>query len=212
MKWSLFEGALSSAFSRKVRNSRTDNSQKSLAELPIRGEFFSDMTWNDQFIELFERCLTHYQSGNRDFQSYYSDDDQAFLQSIGYKPRELFDFVEDLADDGAPSLSTALLVAAVRRDYLLVAQDGKLSETEITTSDLPTFGAELEGLTYLPRLLVKARAKLKGELDPDIMFGCGGDRNFFAKNGNIHPADFLRNVWASDGDDAKVAAYVRSCS
>ena len=28
--------------------------------------------------------------------SYYTPEDLTFLSSIGYKPRELFDFVEDL--------------------------------------------------------------------------------------------------------------------
>lgn len=170
------------------------------------------MNWDDHFTNLFDRCLKEYQGGNRSFESYYSSEDLKFLSSIGYKPRELFDFIEDLADEGSPSASTALLVAAVRRDYFLVVQGGEHSTVEITSKDLPTFGDELDGIAYLPRIITKARAKLKGELDPDIMFGCGGDRNFLSKNGNIHLADFLRNVWAADGDDAKIAAYVRSHS
>ena len=168
------------------------------------------MTWNEQFLNLFERCLAKYEGGDKDFNGYYSKDDLAFLSSIGYKPRELFDFVEDLADAGAPALSTALLVAAVRRDYFLVVQNGKLSSKEISSKDLPSFGDELEGIEYLPRIIKKARAKLRGELDPDLMYGCGGDRNFLQKNGDIQMADFLRHVWSADDDDAKIAAYVQS--
>lgn len=170
------------------------------------------MTWNEQFLALFDRCLAQYQAGNRDFRTYYSADDHAFLKSIGYKPRELFDFVEDFADDGSPSTSTALLIAAVRRDYFLVEQNGQHSSHEITAANLPSFGDQLGGIPYLPRIITKARAKLKGELDPDIMYCCGGDRNFLAKNGHIHPADFLRHVWAADGDDEKILAYVKSQS
>jgi len=166
------------------------------------------MTWNDKFIALFNHCLEQYKAGNIDFNNYYSEADLKFLKSIGYKPRELFDFVEDLGDAGQPTLSTALLVAAVRRDYLSVVQNGKLSDHEISKSDLPTFGDELGGMAYLPRILVKARAKLKGELDPDIMYGCGGDRNFLSKH-CIHPADFLRNVWACDSDQ-EIVDYVKS--
>ena len=168
------------------------------------------MTWNDQFLTLFDRCLEAYRGGNKDFTSYYSADDLSFLSSIGYKPRELFDFIEDLADERTPSRSTALLIAAVRRDYFLTMQNAQASDLEITSKDLPTFGDELEGFRYLPRILKKARHKLSGELDPNIMFGCGGDRNFLSTHGDIHPADFLRNVWAAGDDDAKVAAYVRS--
>ena len=170
------------------------------------------MTWNDQFLDLFDRCSEKYRSGNKDFNSYYQPADLTFLASIGYKPRELFDFVEDLADEGNPSRSTALLVAAVRRDYFLTMQDSQHSTLEITSKDLPTFGDELDGMRYLPRILKKARHKLRGELDPDIMFGCGGDRNFLSSHGDIHPADFLRNVWAAGDDDAKIVAYLRSQS
>ena len=86
------------------------------------------MTWDEKFNELFTRCLSAYENGNSDFMSYYSPNDHEFLASIGYKPREFFDFVEDLADEGLPAQSTALLVAAVRRDYFLTIQSGKTSQ------------------------------------------------------------------------------------
>ena len=168
------------------------------------------MTWDVQFLKLFRKCLDTYNGGNKDFTSYYDTRDLSFLQSIGYKPRELFDFVEDLAEEQTPAESTALLIAAVRRDYFLIKQNGIHSENEIITEDLPTFGDTLDNLTYFPRILTKARAKLRGELDPDIMFGCGGDRKFLRDHGDIHPADFLRHVWASGDDDRHIIDYVRS--
>lgn len=170
------------------------------------------MTWNDQFLDLFRRCIDEYKSGNDDFNSYYTSEDIAFLQSIGYKPRELFDFVEDLADEGIPSESTALLIAAARRDYFLVEQKGELSDKEIGRDDIPSFNEKLSDIPYLPRIIKKARAKLKGELDPDLMFSCGGDRKFLRDHGNIPAADFLRNVWAAGTDDLKIANYVKSYS
>jgi hypothetical protein len=183
--------------------------EKTLVSGSISREF-GPMTWNDRFLSLFDRCLEKYRNGNQDFNSYYSHDDLSFLASIGYKPRELFDFVEDLGDEGEPSRSTALLIAAVRRDYFLVVQNSEQSAKEITAKDLPTFGDELEGLSYLPRIIKKARHKLRGELDPDVMYGCGGDRNFLSKNGEIHPADFLRHVWSAEDDDSKIAAFVKA--
>lgn len=142
--------------------------------------------------------------------SYYSGSDLSFLESIGYKPRELFDFVEDLADEGVPSESTALLIAAARRDYFLTVQNGVASSHEISRSDVPTFGDEFNGMPYLPRIIAKAEAKLRGELHPDMMFSCGGDRKFLSENGGIHPADFLRHVWSARGDSQKVAEFVSS--
>ena len=141
--------------------------------------------------------------------SYYTSEELDFLKSIGYKPRELFDFVEDFADESVPSPSTALLIAAVRRDYFNVMQNGEASSHEVTRDDIPSFGEEVGGIAYLPRIIAKAEAKLKGELHPDLMFSCGGDRKFLREN-NLHPADFLRNVWAADGDGQKIADFVKS--
>jgi hypothetical protein len=168
------------------------------------------MTWNDYFLALFDSCCATYRCGARDLDRFYSGEDLAFLATIGHQPREFFDFVEDYCDDGIPTPSTALLVAAVRRDYFLTVQKGVTSTKVLSRDDLPTFGHELEGLAYLPRILAKARAKLRGELDPDIMFCCGGDRKFLKQHGAITPADFLRHVWAAGDNDRKLAAWVKS--
>lgn len=167
------------------------------------------MTWNDHFLTLFDRCLSRYRTGDHNFEDYYTGEDLAFLSTIGYRRREFFDFIEDFCEEGEPSPSTALLVAAARRDYFLAVQNGVTSTRQITREALPTFGDSLDGIPYLPRILAKARAKLRGELDPDVMYGCGGDRSFLAKHGSIQLADFLRNVWAAGDDDASVASYVR---
>ena len=165
------------------------------------------MNWNEQFTDLFDRCVTLYRGGNTELGSYYSNEDLQFLRGIGCKPRELFDFIEDYVDERDPTPTTALLIAAVRRDYLEVVQGGQLSEVEITREDLPTFGDTLGEIPYLPRILTKARTKLRGELDPDIMYCCGGDRKFLREHG-IHPADFLRHVWAAGDDEGKIVELV----
>ena len=62
--------------------------------------------------------------------------------------------------------------------------------------DLPSMGASLGGFRWLPRLMAKAHAKLRGEMPPELMYGCGGDRPFLKQLG-IHPADFLKAGLAS---------------
>jgi len=171
--------------------------------------YSTTMTWNDTFLALFDRCAARFQSGDVDFENYYKPADLAFLGEIGCQPREFFDFVEDFCGEGVPSISTALLVASVRRDYFLTVQKGQKSDKVLTRDDIPTFGDELEGMAYLPRIIAKARAKLRGELDPDLMYGCGGDRRFLLNHGDVHPADFLRHVWATHDDDQKLAAWVK---
>lgn len=171
------------------------------------------MTWNDSFLALFDRCIAKFQDGNTDPETYYTATDLAFLDSIGYQKREFFDFVEDFCGEGTPSISTALLVASVRRDYFQTVQKGEKGGGKLLTrDDVPSFGEELEGMAYLPRILAKGRAKLRGELDPDLMYGCGGDRNFLLKNGDLHPADFLRHLWAAGDDDSKVVDWIKSRS
>ena len=166
------------------------------------------MTWNDTFLALFDRCVASYRRGNQDWTTYDSPEDLAWLAGIGCQPREFFDFVEDFCEEGEPTAATALSVAAARRDYFLTVQQGVPSGRVVTCDDLPTFGDDLNGIPYLPRILTKARAKLRGELDADLMFGCGGDRNFLRKQGAIAPADFLRQVWAAGDDDGKLADWV----
>lgn len=166
-------------------------------------------TWDFAFLNLFDRCLENYQAGNKDYQTWYDESDQAFLKSIGYQALEFFDYVEDCDVHNDPSPTTALLIASVRRDYLDVMQAGKHSETQVMSADLPAKTTDLEGYTWLPRILAKARAKLRGELHPESMFSCGGDRAFLRKH-DIAPADFLRLVWAAGEDDSKILAYIKS--
>ena len=76
-------------------------------------------------------------------------------------------------------------------------------------SELPPKDAELGGIRWLPRLIRKATCFLEGGLCHEIMYCCGGDRNFFKKHG-IHPADFLREIWASKGNEEKILAFVQT--
>ena len=169
----------------------------------------SNTAWDQEFTALFERCVGKFRQGNEDFTTYYTPADSAFLESIGYQPREFFDFVEDFCNYGEPVLSTAVLIAAARRDYLLTIQKGEKSTAVLQPATLPAKDdSSLGGIRWLKRIIPKAVAKLRGELHPDIMYGCGGDRAFFALH-NVHGADFLRAVWAYDGDEQKVLDWLK---
>lgn len=170
----------------------------------------SNYTWETTFRRLFDWGLKQFQAGKADPSTWFSPADKAFLASIGYKEQEFFDFVDDhyRYNDG-PTPETALLVAAVRRDYLRTIQKGVTSTKTVSPKDLPAKAASVDGIVWLPRLIAKARAKLRGEMDPDTMYGCGGDRAFFAEH-DIHPADLLRVVWAAGDDDQKIIDYVKS--
>jgi hypothetical protein len=164
--------------------------------------------WHDTFLALFDRALAELRAGNDDWATYYTEEDIEFLGTVGCQPREFFDFVEDCAAGEPVSPASALLVAAVRRDYFMIMQGGQTSETFFPASALPAkTDAAVAGIPYFARILQKARLKLRGELDPDTMFGCGGDRAFLMAC-DVHPADFLRHVWAAGEDDTKIIALV----
>ena len=67
----------------------------------------------------------------------------------------------------------------------------------------------VKGIEWLPRIIPKARAKLRGELPSSLMYGCGGDRRFF-KAHDILPAEFLSLVWRHEEDPDAVINWVVS--
>lgn len=160
-------------------------------------------SWDTAFRKLWEKAVAQYAAGNRQPATYHD----VLLDEIGYTAQELYDFAEDWVKYQEPPFETALLIAAARRDYFLVVQKGQRSTKRIRMEDLPAKTAAVAGLEWLPRVIEKARAKLRGEMPEDLMYGCGGDRSFFKKV-NIHPADFLRVVWAAHYDDQKIINYV----
>ena len=164
--------------------------------------------WTQTFHQLWDKAVAAYAAGNRQPATYFNPDETGFLASIGCSAQEMYDFAED-----APELSydLALLINAARRDFFLVVQHGQPSGRVIPVSDFPPKDAEVAGFAWLPRLILKARCKLRGELPAELMYGCGGDRRFLKKV-NIDPSDFLRVVWAAREDDHKIIEYVKQCS
>lgn len=162
--------------------------------------------WTTQLKPLYERALQLYKNGERDWQTWFDAAEIGQLASIGAKPMELFDYAEDSGD---LDWETVLLIMAVRRDYFLVMQHGIHSQNRIKMEDLPAKTAELEGIPWLPRIIQKAQGRLRGELPDELMYGCGGDRRFFREH-DLHPADFLREVWAAGRDEKRILQYVKS--
>jgi len=107
----------------------------------------------------------------------------------------------------APSYEIAQSIEQVRRDYFLHAQKGVPSDKRITMDDLPPKKEAVKGIEWLPRIIPKALGKIRGELIDDIMYCCGGDRNFL-KTHDIHPAEFLRLIWAHEDDHDAIVEFV----
>ncbi len=164
--------------------------------------------WTSEFRGIYESGLKAHRAGVTRPGKMFDPAQQAALATIGCTAQELFDFVDDGERYGEPDYEFTLLVTAVRRDYFLTIQKGIPSTRVIDMNQLPSKQAEVAGIAWLPRLIEKARAKLKGEMPPDLMYGCGGDRPFL-ESVNVHAADFLRAVWAAGDDNARVVKYVQ---
>jgi hypothetical protein len=164
--------------------------------------------WPKAFREMFEEGMDAYRAGKQDAASMFNEEQRKFLAELGATPQEIFDFVEDTFNGGEPGFETTLLVTAVRREYFLSVQKGKRSKRVIDMDALPAKDAQLGGIEWFPRIIEKARAKLRGEMPPELMYGCGGDRAFLREHG-IHAADFLREVWAAGDDTKGILDFVR---
>ena len=134
--------------------------------------------------------------------------DTAFLLKSGCSVQELYDFVEDAVDYGEPDLETVLDVQRIRRDYFLGVLRGEWTGQVVPMSALPLKSDAVDGIAWLPRLIVKARLKLRGEMPPDLMYGCGGDRPFLRRMGLTLPG-FLELVRDSGDDDLAIVEAVK---
>jgi hypothetical protein len=157
---------------------------------------------------IWQDAVQRYQNGHQQLTSFFSIETIAELAAIGLKPIEVYDFVEDFVKTGEPDFSTFLLVCEARRDYFLHVQKGVPSPNVIAMASLPAKDEAIDEIVWLPRILTKAMAKLRGEMEPDLMYGCSGDRNFL-KESQIHPAEFLRAVWAWSDNPTKIVNWVK---
>jgi hypothetical protein len=166
-----------------------------------------NLDFQKELVRIWENAVGRYEEGHRSAKDFPIENDLPFLSSIGLNRMDVFDFAEDWVCEGMPDLATFLLIHEQRRDYFIETQKGKPSEDTLDSSTLPAKSEEIKGIRWLPRIIPKARAKLRGELPPDTMFCCGGDRNFFQEN-DIHPAEFLRVVKRAGNNDQAIVDWV----
>jgi len=156
---------------------------------------------------LWDKACARYAQGLRDASACFTAEEQAFLAANGLTAQNLYDYAEDFTGGGEPTWDTALAIELVRRDYFLNVQAGKASTVVLDEATLPAKTALVEGIEWLPRIIPKATAKLRGELPASLMYCCGGDRRFF-KTHDIHPAEFLTLVWRHEHACASVIDWV----
>ncbi|MCC6352437.1 MAG: DUF5069 domain-containing protein [Verrucomicrobiae bacterium] len=165
--------------------------------------------YQQQLFDAWETAVKAYRSGKRQSSAFFSGAQQKFIASIGATPQEFYDYAEDFVDGGEPDFTTVAQVMDIRRYYFLKVQGGRRSALTLDPATLPAKTAAIAGIPWLPRIIPKAKAKLRGELSPDIMYGCGGDRGFLRQH-DIHPAEFLRVVMDHENDDDAIVAWVKA--
>ncbi len=161
----------------------------------------------DKFRALYDKAVKLYASGKTSAATYFTADEQAFLAANGITPQHMYDYAEDHNNGGEPGYDRALGIELIRRDYFLNAQGGKPSGKTLDESTLPPKSQAAQGIEWLPRIIPKAKAKLRGELPASLMYSCGGDRNFFHTH-DIHPAEFLSLVWRNENNDTAIVDWV----
>jgi Domain of unknown function (DUF5069) len=165
-------------------------------------------TFPAKFRTLHDQAVARYGAGLRGAEAFFNAEEKAWLAANGIAPQHVYDYAEDFHGyDGEPGVENALGIELVRRDYFLNVQGGRPSATVLDAATMPAKADTVRGIGWLPRLLPKARAKLRGEMPPSMMYGCGGDRGFF-KAQNILPAEFLALVWRHENDDNAIIDWV----
>jgi len=160
---------------------------------------------------LWQNAVKRYQNGERGAESFFTPEEKQWLAGNGVTPQEIYDFAEDYSNYGEPGFITFATITDARRTYFLKNMGGQWTGRSINPGDYPPKTEEVDGIVWLPRLIEKAKAKLRGELDLDTMYGCAGDRKFF-KTHDIVPADFLRQVAENMDDNRAVIEWVKRIS
>lgn len=159
------------------------------------------------FRALYDKAVDLYAKGQRDPAAFVSADEKAFLTGNGLAVQNLFDYAEDHNKYGEPGIDLALGIETVRRDYFLQVQQGVASTTVIDETKLPAKTDSIRGVEWLPRIVPKAKAKLRGELPSSLMYCCGGDRKFL-KAHDINPVEFLSIVRLHEKNDSAIVDWV----
>ena len=171
----------------------------------------SHFDFPQQFRVLYNHAVAGYQAGKGSAAELFDAEQEVWLAANGIGAQAMFDYAEDDLAGGLPGFGHALAIETIRRDYFLNVQNGVASTVVADPDTWPGKAEAIDGITWLPRILPKVRAKLRGELPASMMYCCGGDRNFFRTH-DILPAEFLNLAWRHFDDDAAIIAWVKQRS
>lgn len=164
-------------------------------------------TFPKEFRALYVDAVALYAQGKRGADTFFNAGQRAWLAANGIAAQALYDYAEDQNNEDEPGYDHALAIEVIRRDYFFNVQGGVASKVVADPATWPGKSEAINGIEWLPRILPKARAKLRGELPASMMYCCGGDRHFFQTH-DILPAEFLNLVWRHEKDDQALIDWV----
>ena len=127
--------------------------------------------WKQRFRGLFNEGVERHKAGRQSPNAMFEEVDIEFLESIGCSSQEMFDFCDDYVRWDDVIYDHVEELQAVRYEHFIKELNGQPADTRMEMSEFPAKADEVEGIEWLPRLIVKARAKLAGQLPADLMYG-----------------------------------------
>ena len=127
--------------------------------------------WKIQFRAVFDAGVQRRKEGSNEPGAMFERDEVAFLESIGCTAQEMFDFCDDYVGWDDVIYEHVEALQAVRYEHFVEELDSQPPAHRMEMDDFPAKTDEVEGIAWLPRLILKARAKLAGQLPADLMYG-----------------------------------------
>ena len=127
--------------------------------------------WKTQFRDLFITGVERHKTGRQSPDTMFGADEIQFLESIGCSSQEMFDFCDDYVRWDDVIYDHVEELQAVRYEHFVEELDSQPAAHRMEMHEFPAKADEVEGIAWLPRLIVKARAKLAGQLPADLMYG-----------------------------------------
>ena len=124
--------------------------------------FMKHYDFASKFHAIYDQAVSRFAHGKRGVPDFFSAEELAFLSASGITGQHLYDYVEDHNNYDEPGFEIALGIELVRRDYFLNVQNGRPSTSKLDETTLPAKTEAVRGIGWLPRLLQKAKAKLRG--------------------------------------------------
>jgi len=127
--------------------------------------------WKTQFRAVFDAGVQRRKEGSNEPVAMFERDEVVFLESIGCSAQEMFDFCDDYVGWDDVIYEHVEALQAVRYEHFVEELDSQPAAHRMEMDDFPAKTDKVEGIAWLPRLILKARAKLAGQLPADLMYG-----------------------------------------